>query len=328
MRASQEHRVLLTGASGTLGWNVLLSLACEPNIKILSILRRPLPKIKNIPTVNTVIVDDFRSPEFSSLFYKFNPTCVIHCAASGMDRPRPPLVDLIWTNVDLSIKICQLVSDIQPCHYIYISSGLAYANQEKALTEDCPLCSIHPYGSTKAAADILVRSAAAELSFPLTILRPFSFTGAHDKGGRLFPYILRQASKQIPAELTDCKQVRDYCSVEDIALGVKQSLLLKDTNDISTQIFNLGSGCSVPLRNMIENIVEELGLDVDIKFGSIEANAFDPRFLVADCSMAKQKLQWEPRQSIAYAVWQLACEQFPELHVCKPNELYSEFVHI
>jgi nucleoside-diphosphate-sugar epimerase len=186
------------------------------------------------------------------------------------------------------------------------------------LVEDDSLDTLHPYGASKAAADILMRSAAAEFGVPLTVVRPFSFTGEGDNGTRLFPSLLRAAEEGRPLELSPGDQVRDHCSGEDIAAGILEAARLDEPDRHG--IYNLGSGDVTPLRLLLESIVGEIGLDVDLRFGVRSYARFEPMFLVADTRRARSELGWRPRKNLAHSVWQLAHTSFPSLKVTEPKE--------
>jgi len=252
---------------------------------------------------------------------RFRPTCIVHCAATGMDFPRPEWFDLIRFNVELTVNLCECAAVIPGCHLISISTGLAYRSSDSAHREDDPLETQHPYGASKAAADILLRSAAAEFGVPLTVLRPFSFTGLGDDRRRLFGTILQAAAKRVPVDLSAGTQVRDHCSARDIADGIVSAMDAEWHADHTARIYNLGSGRTVPLRALIEGIVSEIGLEVQLNFGARPAGRFDPRFLVADIGRATADLGWAPRHNLAHAVWQLATESFPSLSVREPKEV-------
>jgi nucleoside-diphosphate-sugar epimerase len=46
---------------------------------------------------------------------------------------------------------------------------------------------------------------------------------------------------------------------------------------------------------------------------------YEPMNLVADIHLAKS-LGWKPKTNLAYAVWQLARSQFPNLQVTEPAQ--------
>lgn len=252
---------------------------------------------------------------------RFSPTCVVHAAASGMQFPKPKWFNLIHFNVNVSIDLCELVSKIPDCRFIFISTGLVYRDQGRALREEDPIDTLHPYGASKAAADVLVRAAAAEFNVPLTVLRPFSFTGLWDDGARLFPSILRAAAEGRPMALSPCDQLRDHCSARDIAAGIYAAFRSTRQNQRGGDVYNLGSGSMQPLRRTIEQVISEIGLRVELNFGAAGYGKYEPKVLVADTEAAKAQLGWTPRHNLAHAVWQLARESFPTLDVIEPAEL-------
>jgi nucleoside-diphosphate-sugar epimerase len=188
------------------------------------------------------------------------------------------------------------------------------------LREEDALDTQHPYGASKAAADILVRSAAAEFGVPLTVFRPFSFSGPGDTSSRLFPSMLRAAAEKRPFHMTSGQQVRDHCAVGDIAHGVSRAILQAAEASKSARIYNLGGGSTMPLRPLVESVVEELGLTLDLSFGERELTRFEPKHLVADTARAQAELGWHPRLNLAYAIWQLAQESFPSLNLKQPTQ--------
>ncbi|MDE1171696.1 MAG: NAD(P)-dependent oxidoreductase [Verrucomicrobium sp.] len=315
-----EHRVILTGGTGTLGGSFLREAANRPGMRILA-LRRPgsktLPPTANI---QEALAETLDGPEAAAHIRDFRPTCLVHCAATGMETDRPSLPELVRVNVNASIALCEIAAAVPGCHYVFVSTGLAYQPQERPLREDDPLGTLHPYGATKAAADLLVRSAALEFKVPLTVLRPFSFTGPNDDRTRLFPSILRAAAAGQPMSLSSGSQLRDFCSVRDIAHGLILAAEAGSPEPGSPRVCNLGSGRLESLRSVIERVMGELGVSADLRFGERPPGRFESPCLVADISAAREELKWSPRHNLAHAVWQLARESFPDLQVVQPRE--------
>jgi nucleoside-diphosphate-sugar epimerase len=184
--------------------------------------------------------------------------------------------------------------------------------------EDDPVNTLHPYGATKAAADCLLRAGAERLGRRLTILRPFSFTGIHDGGGRLFPSLLRAALDRKPFAMSAGTQLRDFCAVEDVVRAI--DLLLDSEEHPQHDIYNVGSGLSVPLGSIVHSVAQQLHLDVDIRIGELPFQPLEPPSLVADITRIGA-LGWQPTINLAYAVWQLARSSFPGLAVAEPQQL-------
>jgi nucleoside-diphosphate-sugar epimerase len=288
-------RVLLTGATGTLGRNLVRRLEREPDIQLFLPGRADLAR-----------------PE--SCVAEARPELVIHAAASGLRQPRPPFSEIAQFNVSMTLRLFEAAPQTR---FILIGSGLAYKPQGRPLREDDPLESLHPYGATRAAADLLLRAAAISTGRPLIVLRPFSFTGLDDGGGRLFPALLEAALRREAFPLTAGQQVRDFCAVQDVAEAAV--LAVRRESKCPPEVFNIGSGVSATIRETVETVCQALGLAVDLHFGAQPYYPQEPMHLVADTTSARRTLGWQARTTLAYAVWQLARAQFPALEVRCPQ---------
>jgi UDP-glucose 4-epimerase len=314
-----KQRILLTGASGTLGRNFLELAGDSDQLEILALLREESRQIKPFQAVRESRVDFKDMARIADVVAEFAPRTIIHCAATGMEFPRTEWFDLVRFNVNFSVSLCEIAAASGGCHFVFVGTGMAYKPISRGITEKDPLDTLHPYGASKAAADMLVRSAAVEFGLPLTVLRPFSFTGLGDDRSRLFPSLLRAASAGETLALTSGTQIRDHTSARDIARGILAAAE-RPPAPAAPQIYNLGSGSFVPVRELVRGVVDELGLQVELKFGAKSAGPHEPPCLVADAARAQEELGWRPMQRMSHAVWELACESFPELKLAEPQE--------
>ena len=116
--------------------------------------------------------------------------------------------------------------------------------------------------------------------------------------------------------MTEGRQVRDFCAVDDIARAVRLVIERPQVNLIEK--YNLGSGDAVPLRTLVERVCAELALKVNFNFGAVRMHPHEPMHSVADTTRAQEELGWSPQVSLARAVWELARDQYPELQVKEP----------
>jgi nucleoside-diphosphate-sugar epimerase len=322
MTGSMKHRILLTGASGTLGRNFLELVGNDPSLHILVLLRRESREVTGWSSVEERRLDLLDRRSISEVVGEFQPQTIIHAAATGMEFPKTEWFDLIRFNVDFTVSLCEAAAKSGTSHFIFIGTGLAYQSQGRPLTEEDALETLHPYGASKAAADMLVRSAAVEFGLPLTVLRPFSFTGLGDDRTRLFPSLLRAAAEGVAMNLTSGSQARDHISARDVARGIVAAI--DHAPGLSApRVCNLGGGSSATVREIVESVVSELGIPVELRFGAKASGRFEPAHLVADHSKAGRELGWHPVHRLAHAVWELSKESFPDLNLSEPKALIS-----
>jgi nucleoside-diphosphate-sugar epimerase len=319
MHRSHPAKILITGASGTLGYNIVHQLAAtHPRTQIHLLMRTPNAALfANCANVQMRQVDMFDKASLRRSVLEIQPTVIVHCAASGVRPSKIDWFDLIDLNVESTNQLFQASCTLDDCHFIHISTGLAYRGQNVPLHEDDPIDTLHPYGASKAAADCLLRAGAERLDRHLTVVRPFSFTGLHDGGDRLFPSLLRAARERTPLKMSLGTQFRDFCAVQDVAEFIR--LLLDQEDTPRRSVFNLGSGQSLPLQTIVATVCQQLGLEVEVQLGALPFHPLEPMHLVADIGRA-QELGWQPRTHLAYAVWQLARSQYPDLAVREPKQ--------
>lgn len=319
MLKTHLERILVTGATGTLGYNIVRRLGAQlPESRFLVLMRAPNEALfADMPNVTIEQVDMLDTARLREATLAFQPNAVIHSAASGVRPSDISYFELVDLNVSATLHLFRATCEIPACHFINISTGLVYGQQERPCREVDAVNTLHPYGASKAAADCLLRSAAERLKRQVTIVRPFSFTGLHDGGDRLFPSLLRCAERGVPFSMSTGTQLRDYCAVQDVVDAVQ--IILEEGDIPGQDIFNVGSGISVSLGRIVRQVVNQLSLDVEVQFGAKPFHPLEPRQLVADISRT-QALGWQPKTNLAYAVWQLAQRDFPSLRVTEPGQ--------
>lgn len=314
-----RQKVLLTGATGTLGYNILKRLAFDEHFEVIAPVREMnSPVVRNLsPWVRFVANDLSDHASTEHIMAQESPAVIVHCAARGLRPPKETWFDLMQFNVISTMRLFQMNCRLpHPSHFIYLSTGLVYREQNRPLSEYDPLETLHPYGASKGAADAMLQAAAAEFNRRLTILRPFAFTGAHDGGNRLFPLIVEAAAEGRHLGLSSGAQIRDFCAVDDIVDAVL-SVIVRPAQQLIEK-FNLGSGQRLSLRELILKICAELELKADLGFGESAMQRYEPHYSVANIDHARQVLGWEPRTNLAYAVHQLAQEIAPHLQLRMP----------
>ena len=319
MHRPHLDRILVTGATGTLGYNLVRHLAAIHPQSSIQVLMRTLDEslFADLANVSLQLLDlaDFDAVRKSVA--DSQPNVILHCAASGVRPSGIGWFDQIHINVSATVALFHAACEIKDCHFIHISTGLVYSSQGRPCREHDPIDTLHPYGASKAASDCLLRAGAERLKRHLTVVRPFSFTGLHDGGDRLFPSLLRAASLGKPLKMSAGTQIRDFCAVQDIVEGI--GMIVEEGTLPGRDIFNLGSGKSISLRGIVGSVCRQLGLEVELELGALPFHPQEPMNLVADIHLANS-LGWYPRTNLAYAVWQLAQSQYPELTVKKPEQ--------
>ena len=153
----------------------------------------------------------------------------------------------------------------------------------------------NPYGTTKAAADMLCIGWFNSFKVDVTLLRSFNITGigqSFDKEGAFVPKTIKCViENKNPVIFGGGDQTRDYTFVEDVA----QAYYLLAMGNYSGQVFHVGTGREVTIKYVAETLIKISGKDLKIDF--VGARAKEVRRLKCDASKIKA-LGWKHTKEI------------------------------
>lgn len=121
------------------------------------------------------------------------------------------------------------------------------------------------YGASKLAGTRLLTHRASELGVRAVTARLFTVYGPGEHRGRLLPTLIEAAKSGAPVSLTEGRQERDFCYVDDVANGLLR-LGLSDATGGET--VNLASGRLTSVRDFALTAARVLGIPKErLEFG-------------------------------------------------------------
>lgn len=223
------------------------------------------------------------------VFEKYNIDTVIHLAAlAGVRNSFEHPDDYFRINTEGTKTVFETALKYGVRQFVHASSSSVYGEMkgEKAVEEETPLNPISPYAKSKVEAEKIIGSLQKKFDFDVNVLRFFTVYGPRQRPDMAFQKFRRQILKGETIELYGENMSRDFTPIEKIISGIVASLNHRN----GFEIFNLGSGERVLVRDMILQIGEELGASPQIKV--VNQQKGDPSFTLADVRKAQNILNY------------------------------------
>ncbi len=298
-------RVLVTGASGFIGRFVIAELV-RSGVEAIATARRARSDIADVRWIEA----DLLKPGVSSeLLQAAAPTHLIHLAWYA----KPGLFWRTPENLDWAAATIQLMRAFAMGGgrgAMFAGTCAEYGWDHPRLNEgDVPAPATF-YGRVKDATRAAVLAAGDEFGIPCGWGRIFWLYGPHEVAGRL---VSDTASALLRNEEVACSeglQRRDFLHVADVAAAFVAGLRSGWHGPL-----NIGSGTAVAVRDVLEAIGDLTGRPELIRFGARPISPNEPRELVADAGLLRDRLGVSPchglRDGLAETIAWWKAQQIP-----------------
>lgn len=315
--------ILVTGGTGYIGSHTVVELIqAGYEVTIFDNLYNSrievLDYIEEITGVRPAFfkADMLNMDELETVFKAAHYDGVIHFAglkAVGESVAKPLLY--YENNITGTINLLNMMNKYDCKRIIFSSSATVYGSPKTVpITEDFPLSTTNPYGSTKLMLERVLSDAAfADKDMSVILLRYFNPIGAHESGllgevpngipNNLMPYIMQVAVGKLPQlgvfgndyDTPDGTGVRDYIHVVDLAKGHVKSIpkLLESTG---VNIYNLGTGIGYSVLDIVNSFEKANGIKIPYEIKPRRAG--DVAMCYADASKALRELGWKAELDI------------------------------
>lgn len=179
----------------------------------------------------------------------------------------------------------------------YVSAYLYGVPERLPIPEDAPIRPNNPYAHSKYLAEQLCEFYAREFNVRTTVVRPFNVFGPGQAERFLIPFIIRQAIEENEIRVKDLAPKRDYVYIDDLVDALVVSMGSKE----GFAVYNVGSGYSVSVGEVISAVQDALGTDKPV-VSENEVRKNEINDVVADISKAARGLGWRPAHSFKEGV--------------------------
>lgn len=289
-----KKRILITGATGFVGANLIKELVKENNYEI-HILTRETSNIWRIKSEYNYLIDykvDLTNEiKLKEVVKKINPEYIVHLAIYG-GRPRESEIEkIIDSNLLGTINLINAVKDIDFKIFINTGSSSEYGSSFSKMKEN-DLCNPDTlYGITKLASTLYCNSIAKKTNKNICTVRLFSPFGDLEEKGRLFPDLIINSIKGEDIELANPNSVRDFIYVGEVIEFYKK--LLEEHPNVKGEIFNLGYGEEHSVSYCAKKVLEYTNSDSKLYYYSKKEREFDTEKWEASMEKTNKILNWK-----------------------------------
>ena len=296
-RDNQRPKVLITGAGGFVGRYLTAVLSsAHPNWN----LDAPIEPDR------AFAIDVADAEAVTAWVRKSKPDMVVHLAAIAAVTASVKDPRLAWkVNLEGTLNLVLALQLHAPeAHLLFVSSAEVYGasfNDGRPADEGVLLQPVNPYAASKAAADILVRQAAAG-GLAATVARPFNHTGPGQSEAFVAPDFAGQIARieaglRAPLiEVGSLDEERDFLDVADVVAAYR--LLLERHDDPAARgVFNVASGVPVRIGDLLDRLLSRARLKIEVRVEPSRLRATPMRRVIGDASRLRG-LGWAPTRAL------------------------------
>ncbi|MGL5917208.1 MAG: UDP-glucose 4-epimerase GalE [Culicoidibacterales bacterium] len=309
--------VLVTGGMGYIGSHTTIALieAGEDVIIVDDLSNSSVVVLDRIEAITNVRpkfyeLDVMNEQALRDVFQTNAIDSVIHFAAFkavGESVAKP--LAYYTNNIVNTLTLLRVMAEFGVEKFVFSSSATVYGDPHTCpITEDFPLSTTNPYGSTKLMIEDILRDIAkAQPTLNIAILRYFNPVGAHKSGtigeepngipNNLMPFITKVAVGKLPKlsvfggdyPTHDGTGVRDYIHVVDLADGHVKALQKLASNP-GLVTYNLGTGNGLSVLDLVNAFSDASGQKIPYQI--VDRRAGDIAMCYANPKKANEELGW------------------------------------
>jgi UDP-glucose 4-epimerase len=313
-------RIFLTGGAGYIGSACFRWLSCHGHDPI-AYDNLSEGSAAAVPHERLIVGDIADIEKMAEVMRQHGTEAVMHFAAlaSVPDSIADP--DSYYrVNVVGTKNVLDAMRRADVARIVFSSTAATYGfHAEMPLREDSPQTPETPYGTTKLAAEWLIKDYARAYDMGYALLRYFNASGANPDGrygedrrheAHLIPLTLQVALGRREKLLIygndwqtpDGTCVRDYVHTDDLAQA--HQLALEGLGPGVARAYNLGSGTGVSVLEVLRACETVVGHP--IRHEIVGRRPGDPATLIASPEKIVTELGWSPRYTDIHAIAETA----------------------
>ena len=286
-------RVLVTGAGGFIGSNVVRSLLGEGD-EVAAIVRPGKHRrLDDIATEIEVFPGDLANPEgWRDALARWRPEACIHAAWYAEPGKYLDSTENL-TSLRQSLNLLEELANAGCKHVVGVGTCFEYEMRAEPLREDSPTKPATLYAACKLAFSLIAAQRLSQLGVGFAWSRLFYIYGPYEDERRVVPAEIKALTAGVEFPGTSGEQVRDYLHVEDVA-----SALCAISRQRLEGAFNVCSGVPVTIAGLMQTLGDLLGRPELIRLGAFPYRQWEPMYVCGDNERLRTQAGWRPRYDL------------------------------
>ena len=290
--------VLITGAAGFIGSHLTRRLVREGARVSALVLpgcsRRRLSDIEGKIKIYPVDIRD--GAALVEVAEEIKPRKIFHLAGITTVDRSPSKLDLsLAVNLGGTLNLLRALAGIEYDALVCTCTAEAYGKNQPPFREEMALDPLSSYSLSKAAATLACKTWANSFGARITVLRLFLVYGPDQEEGRFLPQLIKSGLTKQPLRMTSGEQTREYTYIDDV---IESFLLAAEKGRGSGQVFNIGTGREISLRDLVKKVEEIMGRKIVLKPEVLPYRENEIWRYVGDHTEAANILGWRPTVSL------------------------------
>lgn len=296
-----NKKILVTGCAGFIGSHLTEKLLAEGNSVIgidcfrdyydPAIKEQNISGFVNHPSFTLIREDICFMDSFPNVDYVFHLAAQAGVRASWGNS----FDQYTHDNITATQRLLEWYKDkIELKKFVYASSSSVYGNAPVyPVSEDVVPQPVSPYGVTKLAGEHLCRLYYVNYGLPTVALRYFTVYGPRQRPDMAIHKFMKAILEGREIEIYgDGTQMRDFTYVDDV---VRANILAAEKG-VTGEVYNIGGGNKIQIRNLIQSIEKILNKKSILSFSNEQRG--DVKETWAETKKATNNLFWIPQHNL------------------------------
>jgi nucleoside-diphosphate-sugar epimerase len=281
-----KKKILILGGTGFIGYH-LAKEALKRGFNVISLSKNKPVKKRHLEKVKYIIAD-IANKNLINKKIKENFHYVVNLAGY-VDH-----LDKINTYKSHYLG-CKNISNFflkkKIKRFIQVSSSMEYGLASSPQRENSKCEPKSVYGKAKFLSTQYLLNLYKKNKFPVTIVRLYQIFGPYQDLNRFIPVVINSCKDKKDFPCSHGRQYRDFLYIDDLIDAI--FLILRNPK-ATGEIFNVGSGKPLKIRNIIKKILSYYRSGKP-QFGAIKLRKEEQMKIYPDIFKARITLNWKPK---------------------------------